>query len=545
MRKLLSTLLSLVTLAGYAQEKPKLVVGIMVDQMRQEFLYRYEKKFSSGGFRRLMNDGFMLRNAHYNYVPTFTGPGHASIYTGSTPAYHGVIGNDWYDKNTRAMVNCVGDERQKPVGVTTGNGAVSPWRMIATTVTDELKLATQKKSKVIGLSLKDRGAVLPAGHMADGAYWFDGPSGNFISSTFYKPGLPLWLDKFNAQKLPDQYLNREWKTLLPIDQYFESGPDDNPYEGKLKGKDSRPTFPYNLKEMRKTYTGFDLVTSTPFGAELLTEVAKAALDGEELGQHDVTDFLAISYSNPDIVGHAMGPNSIEVEDVYLRLDRYIEDLLNTLDKKVGAGQYLVFLTADHAVSDVPQYYIDNKLPAGLFGQAYMESGLNEFLGKYFPDKKIVEKIYNYQVFLNPDAFTGDAKSSGLDYLVATELISKYLLTVTGIAEVYSASLIHAADYGEKGLKGFVARGYNRKRSGDIMYLFEPNWIQWGTATGTTHGTGYSYDTHVPAIFYGWGIKKGSTVNYHPVTDIAPTISALLKIKFPSACTGQPIEEVMK
>ena len=362
MNRALLILLVLISTSLFAQDKPKLVVGIVVDQMRQEYLYRFEKKFGNGGFRRLMSDGFMLKNAHYSYIPTYTGPGHASVYTGTTPALHGIIGNDWFDKTLKANVNCVGDPNQKPVGVAEGNGDVSPWRLLTTTITDELKLATQKSGKVIGLSMKDRGAVLPAGHMADGAYWFDGPSGKFISSTYYKPGLPVWLEKFNALNLADQYLNREWKPLLPLDQYTESGPDNTPYEARLKGKDIPSTFPYNLKELRTKNPGFDLLISTPFGDDILTEVAKAAIEGENLGADEITDFLAVSFSTPDYVGHGMGPNAVEVEDTYLRLDKNIEDLLNDLDKKVGTGKYVVFLTADHAVSDVPQYLKDNKVP---------------------------------------------------------------------------------------------------------------------------------------------------------------------------------------
>ena len=535
--------LLITSLTLHAQDKPKLVVGIVVDQMRQEYLYRFEPKYGAGGFKRLMSEGFMLKNAHYNYVPTYTGPGHASIYTGTTPAIHGIIGNDWYDKDLKKDVNCVGDDNQKPVGNDKGNGDVSPWRMLSTTITDELKLATQKRAKVISLSLKDRGAVLPGGHLADGAYWFDGLSGNFISSTYYKPGLPLWLDKFNSLKLADQYLNREWKTLLPIEQYTESGPDDSPYEGKLN-KGTQPVFPYKLKEMRSNYPNLDLITTTPFGSDLLLAAAKAAIDGEDLGKGDVTDFLALSFSSPDIVGHAMGPNSVEVEDVYLRLDKNIEDLLSVLDKKVGIGKYVVFLTSDHAVSDVPQYLKDNKIPAGLFNVALVEAGLTDFLKKYFPDKKVFDRISNQQVFLNHEAFAGDPKSSGIDLLVATELTSQYLMKVEGVADVYVANVLHSSDFGEQGLKGKVVRGFNHKRSGDIALVSEPNWLSWGGVTGTTHGSGYNYDTHIPIIFYGWGIKKGSSSQYHAITDIAPTLSVLLRIKFPSGCTGQPIVEIV-
>ena len=545
MKQIVFILIGMSFLSLQAQEKPKLVVGIVVDQMRQEYLYRFEKKFGPGGFKRLMADGFMLKNAHYNYIPTFTGPGHASIFTGTTPAIHGIIGNDWYDRGLKTIVNCVGDPAQKPVGNDLGNGDVSPWRMLSTTITDELKLATQKRAKVIGLSLKDRGAVLPAGHLADGAYWFDGLSGEFISSTYYKPGLPLWVDKFNALNLADQYLNREWNTVLPIGQYIESGPDDSPYEARWKGKEEKTVFPYKLKEMRTKIPNFDLIVTSAFGSDLLTDVAKAAIEGEELGKDDITDFLTVSYSSPDYIGHSMGPNSVETEDTYIRLDKNIEDLLKDLDRKVGVGQYLVFLTSDHGVADIPLYMKESKIPAGIFRQANAEVVLNDFLRKNMPEvDSMIEKIFNDQIFLNQKAFGGSLKSSGIDLFVATELISQYLMKGEGIADVFSAALIRAADYGEKGLKGAVARGYNHKRSGDIAFVLEPQWTTSASFQGTTHGTGYSYDTHVPVLFYGWGIKKGTSSQYHAITDIAPTLSVMLKIKFPSGCTGQPVVEIV-
>ncbi len=527
-----------------AQDRPKLVVGIVADQMRQEYLYRFEKKFGAGGFRRLMNDGFMLKSAHYNYVPTYTGPGHASIFTGTTPAIHGIIGNDWYDKDSQQLVNCVGDSRQKSVGGEALRGAVSPWRLMSTTITDELKLFTQRRAKVIGVSLKDRSAVLPAGHMPDGAYWFDGPSGKFISSTYYKPGLPSWLERFNGLNLPEQYISREWKPLLPIDKYEESGPDDSQYETRMKGQDQKPTFPYRLREMRGEKTGYDLLVTSPFGSDLLTDLAKAAIDGEELGKDEVPDFLTVSYSSPDYIGHAMGPNSVEIEDTYLRLDKNIEDLLATLDRKVGAGNYVVFLTSDHGVADIPKELLSYKIPAGVVTQAPVLKGLTEFLKTYFGDRKIIERISNGQVFLNHEAFSGDLKSAGVDLLVATELITQYLLSVDGIAQVYSGTTLRNSDFTEGGIKGHLVRGYHHKRSGDIAVVLEPQWFE-GSESGTTHGGPYSYDTHIPVIFFGWGIAKGSSSDYHTITDIAPTLSVLLSIKFPSGTTGRPISRALK
>lgn len=544
MRTVFVILLLFVSLFLNAQDRPRLVVGIVADQMRQEYLYRFEKKFGNGGFRRLMNEGFMLKNAHYNYVPTYTGPGHASIYTGTTPAVHGIIGNDWFERDSEKMVNCVGDERQKPVGVEQGRGMVSPWRLMSTTITDELKLATQRRAKVIGVSMKDRGAVLPSGHMPDGAFWFDSPTGKFMSSTYYKPGLPIWLDKFNSLKLPEQYISREWKTLLPIEQYEESGPDDSPYETKLKGKDQKATFPYRLKEIRGEQTGYELLVYSPFGSELLTDLAKAAIDGEELGKDEVTDFLAISYSSPDYIGHAMGPNAVEVEDTYLRLDKNIEDLLNTLDRKVGAGNYTVFLTSDHGVADIPAELLSYKIPAGVIRQVPVLNGLNDFLKPYFGDKTIIKKISNGQVFLNHEAFSGDLKSAGVDLLLATELISQYLLSTDGIAAVYTGTTLRNSDFNEGGVKGCLIRGYHHKRSGDIAVVLEPQWFEGGES-GTTHGSPYAYDTHVPVLFYGWGISKGSSADYQTITDIAPTLSVLLKIKFPSGTTGRPVVKALK
>lgn len=540
-------LLIFCALKGYCQSvssRPTLVVGIVVDQMRQEYLYRFNKKFGEGGFKRLMGDGFMLKNAHYNYVPTVTAPGHASIFTGSTPAVHGIIGNSWYDKSLKGEVNCVNDPNQKVVGSPEGNGTVSPWRLLASTITDELKLSTQKRAKVIGVSLKDRGAALPAGHMANAAYWYDSKSGRFVTSTYYMSSIPAWLEKFNQLGLPDKYLAQEWKTYYPIEQYTESGPDDSPYESKFAGKD-KPVFPYDLKTLRKNNADYDLLSRVPFGNDYLTEMAKATIVGEQLGKHDQTDFLTISFSTPDLLGHAMGPNSIELEDTYIRLDKNFEDLLKTLDQEVGKGKYTLFLTADHAVADVAQYLKDNHVPAGYFNPANVKVSLNDFLQKYFPGKQIVEDFDGEQLYFDHEVFQRDPKSSGIEMIVATELVINYLLAQDGVANVYSESVIRQGQYDEAGVKGMVIRGYHPKRSADIVVVLEPGWYSSGRVQGTTHGSPYSYDTNVPILFFGNGVKKGSSVKYHPITDIAPTISVLLNIKFPSGCTGQPIEEVLQ
>lgn len=534
--------LSIYAQITFAQTQPKLVVGIVVDQMRQEYLYRYESKFSPNGFNKLTKKGFMLKNAHYNYVPTETGPGHASIYTGTTPAIHGIVANDWYDRALKKDVNCVGDDLQTPVGSARG-GKVSPARLLTTTVTDELKFATQMRAKVVGVSIKDRGAVLPTGHMPDGAYWYDGSTGDFITSTYYKTELPAWVQKFNQQKLPDQYLALEWKPLLPIEQYTEVSVDDSPYEWKWRGKE-KATFPYKLSELRKDNGNYDLVANTPWGNTIVAEMAKAAVTGEALGKDEITDFLSVSFSSTDRIGHGTGPNSIELADTYLRLDKTLEDFFAYLDKEVGVGKYTVFLTADHGVAEVAQYMKDKRVPAGYFRTSYVEAGLHEYLQKYFPGKSIIEKVTTEQVFINQQAFEGDPRTTGIDLLVATELITKYLMSTDGIAQVYTTTTLRQASADEDGIRGKVVRGFHPKRCGDIAFVLEPGWYAWSGVTGSTHGSAYTYDTHIPIVFYGAGIKAGTSSQFHTITDIAPTLSVLLKIKFPNGATGQPVSEIL-
>jgi predicted AlkP superfamily pyrophosphatase or phosphodiesterase len=540
-RIVVTLFLCLVAITGMTQTPPRLVVGIMVDQMQQDYLYRFESTFGENGFRRFTRDGFQLLNAHYNYVPTETGPGHASVYTGSTPAIHGIVGNDWYDRHSKKIVYCVSDPDQKPVGTDVG-GSFSPRLLLSTTITDELKLSTQQKGKVISVSIKDRSSVLPAGHMPDGAYWYDNKTGNLITSTYYLQQLPEWVKKFNDRKLPNQYLNLEWTPLLPVDR-LASGPDDNPYEGKFRGKD-KPVFPYKLAELRKTMGEYALLPGTPWGNTLVAEFAKAAVTAEGLGKDTITDFLAISFSSPDLIGHMFGPNAAEVADTYLRLDKTLEDLFATLDKEVGKGAYTVFISSDHGVAEVPQRMVDLRVPAGYFRPALVQESLIAHLEKYFPGKKIVELVTSDQVYINQQAFEGDPRATGVDFLVVSELITNFLLTTEGIAQVYPSSVLRQAAYGEEGLRGKVIRGYYPRRCGDIAFVLEPGWLAWGGVTGSTHGSGYSYDTHVPVMFYGAGIRKGSSSRYHAITDIAPTLAVLMKTKFPNGATGQPVSEML-
>ena len=521
-------------------DKPKLVVGIVVDQMRWDYLYRYQDRYTKDGFNRLLSEGFSNENTYIPYVPTYTAIGHSTIYTGSVPAIHGIAGNDFIIQATGQEMYCTQDDEVNGVGTTSKAGKMSPKNLLTTTVTDQLKLATNFRSKVYGVSLKDRGGILPAGHFADAAFWFDGETGNWISSTFYMNELPQWLQKFNDKKLTDKYLDK-WTTLYPIDTYKQSEKDGNPYRANYKGNDIM-TFPYDLKAMKKD-NGFGLIRSTPFGNTLTKDIALAIIENEKLGKNDagITDFLAISFSSTDYVGHQFSPNTIEAEDTYLRLDKDLGDIFNYLDKNIGKGEYLVFLSADHGGAHNPKYIQDKKGNAGYFQTSTVKKELNAKLESKFKAKDIVRSLSNYQVHLNYDVIN----SNDLDEDDIREEIVKYMQKVDGVS--FAADMDNIANSPILAIiKERMINGYNRKRSGGINYILDPQWYGGKVnAGGTTHGTWGSYDSHIPFVLMGWGIKPGK--NYNPVhmTDIAPTISALLKIEEPNGNVGKPVVEVLK
>lgn len=508
---------------------PKIVVGIVVDQMRAEYLNRYYDKFEEGGFKRLLKEGFNNKNTHYNYIPTKTGPGHASVYTGTTPAIHGIIGNSWYDRGLERMLENIED---------VARGVKSPENMLTTTITDELQLSNQGRSKVIGVSIKDRGAILPAGHMGDGAYWYDGKSGNMISSNYYQDAAPAWVDQFNGRKVADSLLNLTWNTLLPIEQYTESGPDNTRYERIVKSKKD-PVFPYNLKKLRKDNGDFGYLPETPFGNTITTKFAIEAIKHEALGKGDYTDFIAVSYSSTDKIGHAYGPQSVEVQDTYIRLDRELAELLSFLDNHVGEGNYLLFLTADHAAMDVANFSLDNKIPAGIINASALESTLNDFLNERYGQDGLIDFLGNEQIYLNDQLIN----EKGLEKKEIEKALVERLMQEKGIARAFRSEVFKNSDF-ETGIMGRLQRGYNHQRSGDVLMVFLPNWAV-GQERGTDHSSGYTYDTHVPLLWYGWNVKPGKSYKEQSITDIAATLSMMLDIKFPSGCIGQPILEVLE
>lgn len=515
-------------------ERPKLVVGIVVDQMRQDYIYRYWNKYGEGGFKKIMNEGFSCENAHYNYVPTTTAPGHASIYTGATPAIHGIIGNDWPVRNSRKAMYCAGDDSVKSVGGNELAGKMSPRNLIANTVTDELRLFFYDRSKVIGISIKDRGAIMPAGHHPNGAYWFDSQTGNFMTSTYYMNELPGWVTDFNNKQWPKELNKLGWNTLRPIEQYTESETDLNPYEGKITGE-KEPVFPRTFNQEKKEYGH---LLNTPAGNVLVSEFSKKAIVAEQLGKDDYTDMIAISYSSTDYAGHLFGLQSVEVEDMYLRLDLELESLIQFLDQQVGKNQYLIFLTADHAVAQNPQYLKDKNYPSDYFAFRKLGDTLKKILEPRF-GPYVVDNYGNLQIYLNDERII----SKKLDRKNIVEDAKKFIRNWDGIVDVIDRSEIPFLNSANPIYK-FIQLGYFPPRSGDLFLITRPNWFDSSNKTGTTHGSPYKYDTHIPVLWYGWNIPSGKSYAQYDIIDIAPTLSFLLKIPQPSSAIGKPILEIL-
>ncbi len=541
-RILIVALLLIPTFVSAQQpHSPKLVVGIVVDQMCYEYLYRYQAKFSEDGFKKLMTQGTNCRNAQYNYVPTFTGPGHASIYTGTTPTNHGIVANDWYDRNTGTTVNCVDDSTVTGIGTNSDEGKCSPYYLKANTITDQLRL-TYPTAKVISASIKDRGAILPGGHMSNGSYWFDYTIGKFVTSSFYKKELPHWVNTFNGKNYPDQYLKQKWDTYKDKSTYTESGPDNSPYEQILRNKKT-PTFPYYLDSMCQGKADYHLFTATPFANTYLTDFAIESILNEMLGQDHQTDILCISYSTPDIVGHAFGPQSIELEDVYIRLDLEIARLIKQLEEKVGKDQFVLFLTADHAVVPVPQYLIDNKLPGGyVFTDVNLLKLEEDVKNTFNVDLILAEE--NNNIYLDVETIElMKINRVEVETFIANE-ISKW----EGVKSVFTTEQLKNSP-ADNGWRDMIRQGFVSGRSGDIIYMLEPGFLpkskdSESARKGTSHGSAFAYDTHVPLLWYGKNIKHQEVFKRVNITDITATLTHILYLQKPNATIGEPILELL-
>ena len=515
--------------------RPKLVVGIVVDQMRWDYLYRYYDKYGVGGFRRLLNEGFSCENTLISHLPSYTAVGHSTIFTGSVPAIHGITGNSWMDQQTGRTWYCTEDTTVETVGSTDAEGRMSPRNLLASTVTDELRLATNFHSKVVGVSLKDRAAILPAGHAANGAFWFDDSTGNFITSTYYMQELPEWVKRFNEKKEPEKLMSGPWNTLYPIGTYTESTPDEEAWEGKFPGEQTT-SFPHDLPAIYKRSK--ESLRPTPFGNTLILDFAMKAIEGYELGAGGATDFLTINCASTDYVGHQFGPNSIEIEDTYLRLDKDLAAFFTYLDQRVGKGNYLLFLTADHGAAHAIDFSKEHKIPSDFFQSGKLVADVNQFLERQFGVEKLVKSGMNYHLNFDGEKI----RSNKLDEDVIKEAAIAFLQRRPGVQFVVDVDHIGEASVPEP-IKTMIINGYNKKRCGSVMIIPEPGVFD-SYATGTTHGAWNLYDIHIPLVFMGWHITHGASTQTVHMTDIAPTVAALLHIQMPNGCVGEPIEKVI-
>jgi predicted AlkP superfamily pyrophosphatase or phosphodiesterase len=519
--------------------KPKLIVGLMVDQMRYDFLYRYADKYGKDGIKRLLTEGYSCENTHINYVPSYTAPGHTSVYTGGVPAVHGITGNGWYDREEGKYVYCTDDTLEHTIGNGMAEtGMMSPRRMLTTTITDELHLANNFSSKVIGIAIKDRSSILPAGHTGDAAYFLDDSTGSWVSSSYYKSlngQLPQWVNNFNALKLNETLIKDNWATLLPIIQYTESHEDDKGFEDTFNFE-TKPVFTHEVSKMLQMDAA--VVKRTPFGNTFTLEFAKAAIKNENLGKGNVTDFLAVSLSSTDYVGHQFGPNSVEIEDTYLRLDKDLAAFFKYLDETIGKGNYLLFITADHGAAHSTGYMKEKKIPAGNFSARAVIRELKPQLTATFGDSLIIGYA-NQQITLDHKAIA----AKNIDAAKVKAMITTAFMKVKGVENIVDYDNISAANL-EETYETCVHNSHLPKRSGDLYVALEPGWME-GYSKGTTHGSFYGYDTHIPLVWMGWKVKQEKDYGQIYITDIAATLAAMLSIQEPSGCVGKPIKGLLK
>ena len=503
MRKLVFFFLAFVCLSA-APRKPKLVLAVVFDQFRYDYLTRFRSEYHAG-FERMLTKGAVFTEARYQHFPTVTAIGHSTFLSGAIPSISGIIGNEWYDRAEQLRVTSVSDPTVKLVGGHTGVGS-SPRRLLVSTIGDELKMADNGKSHVIGISIKDRGAILPSGHMADGAYWFDGASGNFVSSSYYFDGLPAWVQAFNDARPADHYAGAKWLThTMPQDP------------GKL-------------------YLG---LPASPFGNELIEAFAERALEAEQLGKHDAPDVLTVSFSSNDYVGHDAGPDSPEVHEMSVRSDALLEKLFQALDRQVGMDNVLVVMISDHGVSPKPEISAARRMPGGRMPLGITAETVEKALNAAYGQSEWVTASLEGALYLNWDAI----RTKKLDLKEVTNTAAAALRQLPHMYRVYTRDDLVNGAVQQDPVSQRVMNGYYAPRGADLEVILEPYWV-FG-ATGTSHSTPFSYDTHVPMIFMGAGIKPGRYDRAATINDVAPTLAAILDVETPSGSVGRVLSEIFE
>lgn len=519
--------------------RPKLVVGLVIDQMRWDYLYRYSDLYGINGFKRLLREGFSAENTIIPYTPTVTAAGHTCIYTGSVPAIHGIVANDWVERETGARMYCATDTSVMPVGSNSmWEGQMSPRNMLVNSIADELRLATNFRSKVIGIALKDRGGIFPAGHSANAAYWFDDRTGQWITSSYYMKELPPWVLQYNRRRVPDSLMRTEWNLLYDRSKYIQSTGDDMSWE-RLLESDKKRTFPHSYASVIGS-SRYDPLRSSPYGTVYTFDFAKEIIRNERMGQSGETDMLCVSISSTDYIGHRYGPNSLEAEDMYLRLDKEIASFLNYLDQAFGKGNYLLFLSADHGAPNAAGFLLENKyLNAGTLSSDEMRKRMNQFLKGKLGDSSLVKRIFDFQAYLDIKRID----SLGLNLKEVKKELVNYLKAQKEIWNAFDEEDLMSTILPPV-VKEKISNSYYFRRSGDVQYFYKPQYVE-GPANGVEHGAWYPYDSHIPCVFFGWGVKPGRTYRETSMADITPTIASMLRIQMPSGCIGKAITELIK
>jgi len=539
-------LLVLLTLSIYSQnhkklpsEKPRLIIGIVIDQMRYDYIYRYWDKFSEGGIRKMIGNGTLCKNASYDFLINETATGYATISTGALPSHHGIISNTWYESLPNRVAYCVEDETISTVGGGYEMGRYSPSKLLASTLGDELKLTNNLQSKVLGIAFEDCAAILSAGHAADYAFWYDDERGNWVTSSYYVDSLPDWVEEFNAMRLPDTYLTRTWETLLPLEEYTESMSDTNDLEDGFKG---RSVFPYDLdkiSEVRRNERDYSVIKFSPFGNIFTKDFAIATIVNEELGQDIHTDFLTVGFSTNEYIGVKFGPNSVEMEDIMLRLDREIEHFLQFIDEHIGEENTLIYLTADHGISHHPGYLESYRIPSGEFNPNAALSLLQSYLNVIYGKGDWFKFYYAQQLYLNQELI----EDSRLSLAEVQDKVVQFMIQFQGISNAVSSYTLQTTSFSD-GIFKKIQNGFHQKRSGDVVINLAPGWVEKISENESYHSS-YLGDNHVPLIWYGW--KVGHATINRPVyqTDIAATLSHFLDISRPNSATGEVILELVE
>ncbi|MCF8224594.1 MAG: alkaline phosphatase family protein [Bacteroidales bacterium] len=519
-------------------EKPKLIVGITISGMRYDYLSSYWEQFSGRGFKRLAGTGTFCKNAAFDQLITESAVGYATISTGSRSDAHGIVADYWYERISREVTYCVSDPDAYNVLFDDENGHVSPRNMLSRTLSDEMRITSQFKSKVIGVGMDPKAPVLLSGHTANAAYWFDSKYGKWTTSTYYTDSLPSWVKEINDKNYKDIYKDKIWETLLPENEYTASMPDSNAYE---IGFDGRIEFPYDLKKIKdvsgeKDYT---ILKYTPFGNTYTKDMAIAAIVSEELGLDEKTDWINISFNSGMFLSERFSTWSVEIQDMYLRLDQDLGHLLEFLDDQVGLENTLIFLTSDHAYADDPEILAQHRVPSGFFNYYSTISLLKSYLNAIYGQGEWITFYYANQVYLNHQLI----EDSRLSLQEMQDRVASFLIQFSGISNALPSYILLRNNFTE-GVYSRIQHSYNQKRSGDVMIYLTPGWIEKGSEYRESLSN-FHYDAHVPLVFYGWKINRITIPERVTPLDIVPTIAYYLGISAPENSTGNVITGMVR